>query len=336
MNILTEDALIDIFKWFGGKLKAKLKRPDLEFRVESFPNYDGGATLYLFPPSWRLPGLPEEFVAYSLEWENCYQTPFHYEVYLPPAGRFPEKFRDKLAGLIRKPLQDAGFIGDADGPKRSIFWKPVPGSKLDTLAIHKEEILEAIIKGKGFEDMMKVEKLIDKTLSQMPVLTPICQRTLTPIAVLDTEWKIKEPRGGVTELAIKIVEYDSLEDRIAGISGQYVKNKNSKLDKQRAYGLLNRAQWIVAHNGGGDRSRLARELPGIPKSKWLDSCHGIAWKSLLGTGCKAQNELLRALGLDNKTQIHSAEVDVDDLIRILAEKDSSGRTYLSRLLETAR
>jgi hypothetical protein len=331
MNILTEDALIELFEWLGNQLKAKLKRPDWEFAVTSYSlNNGGGTTLFLFPSSWRMPGLPEEYVAYSLHWPNAYEEPFYYQIYLPPQSSFPEELHGKLTDLIRQPL--AGFTEDSTD-YYCPFWKTVPELEFyQPLAINAEKILAAILKGKGFEDMMKVEKLIDKIIGQMPVLPPVCQRTLTPVAVLDTEWKPNEPRRGVTEFAVKIVEYDPVEDRIAGISGKYV--KNGRLDKPRVSALLGRAQWIVAHNGGGDRSRLERELPGIPpKSKWLDSCRGIDWKALIGTECKAQNELLVALGLDDKEQIHSAEEDVNDLIRILAQKDKSRRTYLSRLLE---
>jgi hypothetical protein len=108
---------------------------------------------------------------------------------------------------------------------------------------------------------------------------------------------------------------------------------NGNLVKAKAYALLQRAQWIIGHNYGNDRSLLEQLLSGIPKGKWLDPCHGIDWESLAGAGSAAQEELMLTLGLDDKEQEHSAEADVDDLIRILAQKDKRGRTYLSHLLE---
>jgi hypothetical protein len=59
MNILTEDALKDLFIWLGEQLKSALGRQSWETFVQSFPYDEGGATLYLFPTSWRIPGVDD-------------------------------------------------------------------------------------------------------------------------------------------------------------------------------------------------------------------------------------------------------------------------------------
>jgi hypothetical protein len=269
-------------------------------------------------------------LAYSLYWPNDYEQPLYYQLYLPLADRFPQ--RTELLDSIRQPLTDAGF-SDQDSDAYNPLWKSVSGLEFNRpLRVVAEEILRAVLKGKGFQDLMKVETFIDKTVRQLPSPPPPYHRKLKPIAVLDTEWKGNAPRRKMTELAIKTVEYDPVEDKITGISGEYLLNIGGKLNKERARALLERAERIVAHNFNGDQSLLEQELPGIPKNKWIDSLHGIDWKSLAGTDKAGQQDLMLKLGLRD-TQDHQAEADVNDLIRILAQKDKCGRTYLGRLLE---
>jgi hypothetical protein len=330
MYILTDDALIELFEWLGKQLKSKLKRPDLQTDVIVD---DDAAGLYLYPPAWRMPGLPEEYVAYSLYWSGDHEDAFYYQIYAPLRNRFARY--DELLDLIRQPLKDAGFPDHRKTEPSFPFYKEVPGLEFsEPLTVDPKQILAAILKGNGFQDMMKIETLIDKTIHQLPAPPPPAERKLTPSAFLDTEWTGNGSRRKLTQLAIKVVEYDAVDDRIAGISGQYVMKINGRPDKEKIGTLLKRAERIIAHNFNGDQTLLEQVVPGIPKGKWLDSCHGIDWPSLAGAESKAQNELLLTLGLDNKEQEHSAEIDVNDLIRILAQKDKSRRTYLSRLLET--
>lgn len=122
MKILSEPALEAALRWLGDYLKFELQRQAWETDVESFP--DEGATLYLFPPSWRLPGI-DEYLAFSFYWSNeshgerpCVQ------LYLPADERFPN--RNQLLSEIRPRLKRAGFTDHYDSSTRNGSGKSLP------------------------------------------------------------------------------------------------------------------------------------------------------------------------------------------------------------------
>ena len=102
----------------------------------------------------------------------------------------------------------------------------------------------------------------------------------------------------MTELAIVNVAYDSVKDEVVGILEEYVMSKGKKLDEVKARALLERAERIVAHNSGGDKTLLDRELPGTEKSKWLCSFRGIEWKHLTGVQSARQETLMGRPGFE--------------------------------------
>jgi hypothetical protein len=330
MNILMESSLELALRWLADFLRSELQRTDWEAPVESLS--DGGAVLYLFPPTWRLSGI-DDYVAFSFYWSNdsdgddpCVQ------LYLPASEKFPR--RNQLLNQIRPQLKRAGFTDHyegEDGPDPSVpLWKSIRFEFNGQTGLDLPAILQAILK--GFRELMAFEKLIETAFQSGPMPTPPSERELKTIAFLDTEWTGSEPTRKMTELAIVDVAYDPVKDEIVGILEEYVMNKGTKLDGVKVRDLLDRAERIVAHNCSGDQSLLDRELPGTEKRKWSCSYRGIDWRHLMGIQSARQETLVGKAGL-RYAQDHHARADVHDLIQLLAQRHDGGRTYLGRLLD---
>jgi hypothetical protein len=330
MKILSEDALEVALRWLGDYVKFELQRQTWETYVESFP--DEGATLFIFPPTWRLPGI-DDYVAFSFYWPNdslgeapCVQ------LYLPAEERFPN--RNQLLSRIRPQLKRAGFTdhyeGEDDPDPSCPLWRDVRLEFGGQAGIDLPPILAAILK--GFQELMEAETVIGEVFRSIPPPPPPSERKLKTIAFLDTEWIGQEPARKMTELAIVNVAYDAIEDEVVGVLEEYVMRKGEPFHKVKARALLERAHRIVAHNSSGDQSILERELPGIKKSKWLCSFHGVEWRRLMGVQSARQSNLMGKAGLRYE-QDHHARADAHDLKRLLSQKHEGGRTYLGRLLD---
>lgn len=121
-------------------------------------------------------------------------------------------------------------------------------------------------------------------------------------AIVDVETTGMSPKSGdeVVEIgiilfrynavhhdAVEIVEtYQSLREptdpiphsvtRIHGITNDMVLGK--KLDYGKMESIFHRAEFVVAHNAGFDRSFLEELLPMSIDKPWKCSCFGIPWK----------------------------------------------------------
>jgi hypothetical protein len=91
----------------------------------------------------------------------------------------------------------------------------------------------------------------------------------------------------MTELAVVVAAYDEIGDQIVGVLEDYSWSSPDGLDGAQARSLLNRAEFVVAHNAEFDRGVLARELPGTEKCHWLCSLRGIDWKGVAGVGSES-------------------------------------------------
>jgi hypothetical protein len=332
MTILTEPGLDLALKWLGEYLKSELKRPGWETCVESFAETGEGAALYLFPTSWRMREI-NDYVAFSFYWSNdTVGDPPCVQLYVPALEVFSQ--RDQLLESLEGPLREAGFgndYGDGDPDPACPWWRNIPLDIHPKTGVDLSAVLTAI--RRGFQDLMKMEQLIGKAVHSQPPAPPPCQRPLTTVAILDTEWTGEAPERKLTELAILNAVYDRQGDEVVGYLGEYIMRRGEKLNKPRALALLEKADRIVAHNASGDRSLVERELPGIPKIKWLDSLYGIDWKGLMGVKSASQQTLMGKAGLRYE-QDHHADADARDLKLLLARKHQGGRTYLGRLLES--
>jgi hypothetical protein len=331
MKILNEPALEVVLRWLGDYLKFELQRQGWEAYIESFP--DEGATLWLFPPSWRLPGV-DDYVAFSFNWSNKSDgDPPCVQLYLPAEERFPQ--RNQLLDRIRPQLRRARFSDhcecEGDPDPGYPLWRNLRLDFNAQTGVDLSAILSTVLK--GFQDLMGVEKLIDEAVNSSPPPPPACDHELKTIAFLDTEWSGKEASRKMTELAAVNVAYNPVKEEVVGILEEYVMNIGETLNKPRARALLGRADRIVAHNSSSDETLLERELPGIDKSKWICSYRGIEWKRLTGVQSARQNTLMGKAGLRYE-QDHHARADAHDLKRLLAQKHEGGRTYLGRLLDS--
>jgi DNA polymerase-3 subunit epsilon len=330
MTILSEDALEAAMRWLADHLKFELNRQAWETYVEAFP--EEGASLFLFPSAWRVPGV-DDYVGFSFYWPNDTQGEAPcVQLYLPPEERFPN--RNQLLSQLRPQLRLVGFTdhyeGEDDPDPSCPLWKYIRFDFGGKTGVDLPSLLAAILK--GFQELMQVEEVIGEVFRSMPPPPPPSERRLRTIAFLDTEWLGQEPTRKMIELAIVNVAYDAVEDEVVGILEEYVMKKGEKLNKEKARSLLDQAHRIVAHNASSDQSLLARELPGIKKSKWMCSFRGIEWKRLMGVQSGRQSSLVGKAGLRYE-QDHHAQADAHDLKRLLAQKHEGGRTYLGRLLD---
>jgi hypothetical protein len=279
MNILSEPALKRTLVWLGNYLKFELQRADWKVDVQS--SEDEGGTVYIFPSSWRLPRVTNDYVAFSFFWSNdstgeapCVQ------LYLPTEDRFQP--RNELLNQLRPQLVRAGFTdhyeGEEDPDPSRPLWKYIRLELGDQNGFDLPKMLSGILQ--GFQALMTVENLIEDA-RRSSLSTPTYEHDLQTIAVIDTEWNGEDPRV-MTELDILNVAYDPLNDEIVGILEEYAMDAGDKLEPATARALLERALRIVAHNASCDRTLLDqalldRGLRGLEKQKWVCSLHGIEW-----------------------------------------------------------
>jgi hypothetical protein len=139
----------------------------------------------------------------------------------------------------------------------------------------------------------------------------------------------------MTELAIVNVAYDAEGDEVVGILEEYCMDPGETLDETRSRSVLERADFIVAHNAFvADRPLLARYLPGTEEMRWLCSFREIEWKRLLGVESESLEILMGKAGLRYE-QDHHARPDARDLKNLLAVKHRA-RTFLGRLLDSTQ
>lgn len=187
----------------------------------------------------------------------------------------------------------------------------------------------------GFRRLIEIEPLIEDAFRSLPEKPPPVpsERRLKTIAFLDTEREGSGSKRRMTELAILSVAYDAEGDEVVGILEEYCMDAGETLDETKARSVLERADFIVAHNAfTADKPLLDLHLPRTKKMKWRCSLRGIEWKQLLGVQSGSLETLMGKAGLRYE-QDHHACSDARDLKRLLALK-YKGRTYLGRLLDS--
>ena len=320
-------------EWLGDHLRLELQReawedPVLEMDAE-------GVALYLHAASWQLPDEEDEYAAFSFFWPNLFSEAPCVQLCLPAGEVFAE--RGGLLTRLRPKLIRSGFTdsyeGEGDPAPECPLWKNIRLEEFHgESGFDLDSFVAAIID--GFRGLMEVEPLIEdafRSLPKKPIPVP-SERHLKTIAFLDTECEGSGTERRMTELAIVNVAYDAEGDEVVGILEEYCMNFGDALDTTRARGVLERADFIVAHNAFvADRPLVARYLPGAEKLPWLCSYRGIEWKRLLGVQSESLQVLMGKAGLRYQ-QDHHAHPDARDLKNLLALKRKD-RTYLGRLLD---
>ncbi|MGI6549533.1 MAG: exonuclease domain-containing protein [Syntrophomonadales bacterium] len=116
--------------------------------------------------------------------------------------------------------------------------------------------------------------------------------------------------------------------RVNGITIADVCGKD--LDYKRVSSLIDRAEFLVAHNAPFDRNFMACLFPGVREKRWYCSMAGINWRA---KGCPSRRlqDLLHYHGI-NPGRAHRASDDVKATLELLHYRQKNGLTYLSELL----
>lgn len=117
--------------------------------------------------------------------------------------------------------------------------------------------------------------------------------------------------------------------RVHGIHNQDVRGK--RLDHQRIEAMLQRADFLIAHNASFDRKFSSRLFQICEQKPWLCSMNGIKWRQK-GYASKGLQPLLLAHGIQVQ-RTHRAEDDVLNAIKLLAKHNQQGKCYFSELIE---
>lgn len=120
--------------------------------------------------------------------------------------------------------------------------------------------------------------------------------------------------------------------RIHGLSFSDVKGE--RLDTTHIQVILEKAEFILAHNAQFDKGFVTRLLPYTSNKPWVCTMNGINWK---GKGCPSK-------GLQNLVQYykiqadksHRALADVNACIELLKQRNQAGRVFFAELLSPLR
>jgi len=129
---------------------------------------------------------------------------------------------------------------------------------------------------------------------------------------------LREPSCGIHPAA----------QRVNGISPADVRGKD--LDDTRVLELIERADFIIAHNAPFDHSFITRLFPAAGRKQWYCSMAGIDWRGK-GYPNRRLQDLLLFHGI-MPARAHRASDDVRATLDLLSYRQSCGTTYLSELL----
>jgi len=107
--------------------------------------------------------------------------------------------------------------------------------------------------------------------------------------------------------------------------------KGKYLDITLIENLIDKAEFLVAHNASFDKGFLGRLIQQSATKTWLCSLRNIDWKGKGFKSCALQN-LLEVHGI-NTIRSHRAEDDVRATIELLSKKTENGKTYFYELIQ---
>lgn len=139
------------------------------------------------------------------------------------------------------------------------------------------------------------------------------------IGVIDEYIGLREPSCPISRGAFMV----------HGISKQAVKGK--KLDQGKIEALINRADFLIAHNAGFDRGFVSKLFPPAQLKPWYCSMNGIKWYQK-GYPSKALQKLLTAHQIQVE-EAHRAGADVRGCLLLLSQINEEGITYLLELIK---
>lgn len=156
----------------------------------------------------------------------------------------------------------------------------------------------------------------------------------------------------IVEFAIVLFAFDRFKSSIVGVVDEYVglrePSRNippqatrihgitdadvagQQLDGNKIKQLMQRAEFLVAHNATFDQGFVTRLFPISELKLWLCSMRHVDWYGR-GYGSRSLQALLQAHGIQ-VTHAHRGEVDVKAALTLLAQLDASGTPYFADLL----
>lgn len=138
--------------------------------------------------------------------------------------------------------------------------------------------------------------------------------------VLEEYTGLREPTRPISRGAARVHSISSLEF------------KGRQLDRGRIEELLQRAEFVIAHNARFDRGFVVKIFAAGREKRWLCSMSGINWRQE-GFRSRRLQHLLQAHGIQVQ-RAHRAEEDVKAVLKLLScSCSSSGRSYLYELLK---
>lgn len=136
--------------------------------------------------------------------------------------------------------------------------------------------------------------------------------------ILNTYIGLREPSVPINPAA----------SRVNGIVPAMVRGK--QLDHGRIETMIQRAEFLVAHNSGFDRSFVEQIFPVAATKKWYCSMKGIDWAGK-GFTSRSLQSLLRAHDL-SPGKAHRADHDATAALRLLCQCGPDGTTYFRELM----
>jgi DNA polymerase-3 subunit epsilon len=116
--------------------------------------------------------------------------------------------------------------------------------------------------------------------------------------------------------------------RVNGITRADVYGKD--LDYDRVAELIERADFLIAHNASFDRNFMVRLFPSVQGKTWYCSMAGVDWRGKGYPNRRLQDLLYHHRIVPART--HRASDDVYATLELLSHRQNSGTTYLYELL----
>jgi len=101
-----------------------------------------------------------------------------------------------------------------------------------------------------------------------------------------------------------------------------------RLDLEKVKDMIERADFLVAHNASFDRGFVSKIIPSAGRKRWYCSMSGIRWG-----GGRSLQELLSRHG-QSPDQAHRALADVEGVLSLLARKNGNGESYFAEMLKS--
>lgn len=158
----------------------------------------------------------------------------------------------------------------------------------------------------------------DEVIELCLILFSFNRETYEIIEIMDTYSGLREPFIPIKRAATKV----------HGITKKSI--RGMCLDHDRIEAMLEKTEFLVAHNANFDRGFVEPLFPVSSAKPWFCSMNGIDWGNK-GCASKGLQNLLKDHGIE-VSQAHRATDDAKAAVELLSKCDKSGKTYLSELL----